>query len=589
MAGLFSACNEDNGFPTDFEEKQQLVDTLLDNSQKARNAAPLSIIPLADSTIKIATEINYHKGQLGGYYNKAVGHFFLNNYSDAIEWCDHVILLTQELNPDSIVKNKYLGSAYNLKGIIWQKKGEYATAVENLLAALDYFEANKDFKNAGTVYTNISENFRFMKDFEKAMEYNKKAESFMQSEEMVNKLTTVFQNRGNIYNNQGDFEAALQMFQMTLERARKHNDIENITHSLNNLGVSYEEMGKDNEALEYYFRALDHYKARKHYWGEANTLGNISVIYLKRREFEKAVTFTNNALEISRENDFRELTLYNYKNLGRIYETMGQFRQSLEINKQIGLLKDSLYNEEKFRTINSLEQKYKEEKAEKLIAQKDKELIQAQLNSKTLLIFLIIFGVVILLSLVIAFFLYKQVQLKKRNNEALRKKNAIIEKNNQEITQQRDEIQNQKEDLELLVNAYETHGAKELNFGKRKIPINDIIYIKYHNRISHAFLKDGRIIEHRVQLSQLSSELKYKSNFLFGQINQNYIVNFNNVNISFFNGEDEKFYYTNYLDYDHEEGRTEDFVKTRKRSALNKNFEREYKRYLRLKSFLASN
>ncbi len=96
-------------------------------------------------------------------------------------------------------------------------------------------------------------------------------------------------------------------------------------------------------------------------------------------------------------------------------------------------------------------------------------------------------------------------------------------------------------------------------------------------------------MEHRVQLSQLSSELKYKSNFLFAQINQNYIVNFDNVEIYFFEGEEEKYYYTHFLDNDFEEGRTEEFVKTRKRSGLTKNFERDFKRYQRLRAFNVAN
>ena len=87
----------------------------------------------------------------------------------------------------------------------------------------------------------------------------------------------------------------------------------------------------------------------------------------------------------------------------------------------------------------------------------------------------------------------------------------------------------------------------------------------------------------RTQLSQLLSDLKYKSPFLFSQINQNYIINFGNVEIKYYQDDNEKYYYTSFLPNDVEEGRNEDYVKTRKRSGLNTNFEREYKRYLRMK------
>lgn len=588
---LLLGCENRTLEPSQITLETDQIDSLLIKCLEARNTDPQSINSLADSCILLATQIDYTQGLLGGYYNKAIGFYFENSFESSEEWCDKTIELVDSSSPmDSTLQSKYKGNAYNLKGILWQKRGEYAKAIEYFLEALGYFESNKAIQNIATVYINISENFRFMKDFEKAMEYNKKAEEFLRNENIFgHQLNIVLQNRGNIYNNQGKYEEALRIFKNTLDSARLHNDQGNIDNALNNLGVSYEEMGKDNEALEYYFRALDNYKSRGNYWGEANTLGNISAIYLKRGEYDKAITFCKNAVQISRENEFRELILYNNHNLARIYETMGRFKESLDINKGIAELKDSLYDEEKFRTINSLEQRYREEKAQKLIAQKDKELIQAQLNSKTLLIFLIIFGVIILVSSLVGFFLYKQVQLRKKKNLELQRKNAIINAKNREITEQRDEIKHQKEDLELLLTAYETHGSKELRFGKRKIPIEEIVYIKYHNRISHAFLKDGRILEHRVQLSQLSSELKYKSNFLFSQINQNYIINFDNVEILFFDGEEEKYYYTPFLNNDFEEGRTEDYVKTRKRSGLTKNFEREYKRYLRLRTYNVAN
>ncbi len=409
-----SGCTNNTPLSENYQVQKKQVDSLLQKCTEARNTGPQSIITLADSIILIASSINYPEGELGGYYNKAIGYFFQNDFENSEEWCDIVLTKVEAETIDSLFSSKYKGNVYNLKGVIWQKKGEYATAIEHLLKALNNYESIDALSNIATVYINISENFRFMKDFEKAMEYNIKAEQFLRNESLFgHQLNTVFQNRGNIFNNQGNYEDALRMFKNTLDSAKLYNDLGNIDNALNNLGVSYEEMGKDGQALEYYFRALDNYKSRDNNWGEANTLGNISAIYLQRGEFDKAITFCKNALKIAHESEFRELVLYNKRNLARIYETMGLYKQSLDINKSIVGLKDSLYDEEKFRTINSLEQRYRDEKAQKLIAQKDKELIEAQLNSKTLLIFLIIFGVLIFISLLVGFFLYKQVHLRK--------------------------------------------------------------------------------------------------------------------------------------------------------------------------------
>ena len=82
------------------------------------------------------------------------------------------------------------------------------------------------------------------------------------------------------------------------------------------------------------------------------------------------------------------------------------------------------------------------------------------------------------------------------------------------------------------------------------------------------------------------SELNFKSHFTFSQINQNYIIHFNNTKIECYEDEDEKYYFTPFLPNDFDEGRNEDYIKTRKRSGLNKNFEREYQRFIQLRKML---
>ncbi|MCG8332710.1 MAG: hypothetical protein MI974_33805 [Chitinophagales bacterium] len=569
---LWSCRNQSSDTPI-FNIQQQEIDSLIQRATDAQNLAPHTIVPLSDTVIIASKAIAYEEGEIRGYYHKAIGYFFQSAYPKAEEYCQLVLeKLEATSSLDSTYYHNYSGNTYMLSGILEQKQGNYDHAVSFQLQALKHFEIIEKWNNVANAYGNLSENFRFIKNFEKAFLYNQKAEDFFLKADNPDRIVFVLQNRGNIFYDQGDYQSALELFEITLEKANAIEDFENIVHAINNIGASYEKLGQYEIALQNYWIALEKYQARENAWGEVITLGNISLIHMEMGQLEQAEQFSTEALNIARSQHFLELEKFATENLAEIYEEGGDYQRSLEMAKQGALLQDSLYNQQKFEIVNRLEQQFNEEKSNRIIAQKDKAIIESQLKSQRLSNIAILLALFFFAVLLGAWLFYKQAKFRKEKNDELLQKNAII--------------QNQNEDLESLVNAYEAQREKFIQIGSHKIPLDDIIYIRYQERISSIFLRDHSIIEHRTQLSHLMAELNYKSHFLFSQINQNYIVHFKNVTIEFFDSPEEKYYFTNYLSNDTDDFRTEEVIRNRKRSGLNKHFEREYQRYLRLEKLL---
>ncbi len=572
MAQLLS-CEDQAATSTPFQTDKQAIDSLVQQASDARNAAPGTIDELADSTIKLSKAINYLEGEIGGLYQKSIGYFLQSQYSKSEEYSQLVLeKLDQSPSLDSSKQYLFRGSVYTLLGILKEKTGNYNEAVSLQLKALSNYEKLDDWNNIAVVYTNLSLDFKFIKNFEKALYYNKKAEEYFIKAGKPEKNVSVLQNRGTIISDQGDYETALEIFKTTLEKAKAIDDMENVANAHNNIGVAYEELGHNEIAFQNYLAALQIHQNRNNYWGEANTLGNISLIHYKNDELDKAKQYSDLSLLISQENQFLELEKFNVEILAKIYEKQGNFEESVAMLKQVQSLQDSLYNQQKFETINRLEQQYNEERSNRIIAQQDKAIIESELRSQQLQWFISVLGLVFLLLISVAGLLYRQAKFRKEKNQELLLKNTTI--------------QNQNEDLESLVDAYKAQKEKFIQIGNHEILLDDIIYIRYQDRISTIFLKDLSTVEHRIQLSQLMSELSYKSHFLFSQINQNYIVHFKMVTIDHYKGEEEEYYFTHYLPHDLMEGRNEDYIKTRKRSGLNKTFEREYKRYRRLENLI---
>ncbi len=554
--------------------QKQEIDSLIEYAFKTRNEAPDSVVILSDSIIESSRAIDYLEGEIQGFYSKAAGKFLLGKYEEAAESCQTVLEKLETIpSVDSLFYHKLKGSTYILQGILEQRQGNYENAITLFLKALVHLEKIEDWVNIASAYVNISENFKLVKNFDKALFYNKEAEELYLRIGKAKLISTILVNRGTILFDQMEYSSALKTFEDALEEATKSGDLGNIINTLNNLGVSYEMLGEYETALTYYKTALEQYRARKDHWGEANTMGNISMIYFTLEQFEKARQFSEKALAISEAGGFLELEKFNTENLAEILEKEGDYRTSLTLQKQARVLQDSLYNQQKFEAVNRLEKQFNEEKSNRIIAQKDRDLVKTQLHSQRLLNFAISLGIFFLVVLSGAWLFYRQAQFRKEKNEELLAKNAII--------------QTQNEDLESLVDAYESQREKAIKIGSHKIHLDDIIYIRYENRVSTIFLKDQSTIEQRIQLTQLMAELSYKSHFLFSQINQNYIVHFKNTPIEYIDDEEDKFYFIPYLPHDQNEYRDEEAIKTRKRSGLTRNFERDYQRYLRLKEILA--
>jgi tetratricopeptide (TPR) repeat protein len=566
----FWGCQEKTADSSPPNTPESTIDSLVRQAIEARNLAPHSIITLSDSIIKLSQEAAYLEGEFRGLYNKAIGYYFQTRDRESQDLCYTILEKTAE-SPmlDSVFLHNINGSVYTLLGVLKKRQGNYLEAIPLHIKGLEEFEKIDNWDNIADAYANIADDFKLVKDFEKAIFYNEKAEEFYLKAENSNQLLSVYQNRGSIYYDQGNYHEALAIFESTLEKARINNDIENIIHATNNIGASYEELGQSEIALQNYITALEMYRERKDPWGEANALGNISMVNFGLTErLEQAEEYALAGLSIAQEYQFLELEKFNYENLHRIYEKKGNFQESLKMLKQAQVLQDSLYNQQKFETLSTLEQQYDKERTKLIIVQKDKAIVESQLKSQRLQSLITLLGIIFLALLSGAWLLYQQAKFRKVKNQELLQKNTII--------------QHQNEDLKSLIDAYEAQREKFIQIGPHEIPLDDIVYIRYQSRMTSIFLKDESVIEYRTQLSQLLAELNFKSHFVFSQINQNYIVHFKNVEIDFFEGEEEKYYFVSYLPNDHWEGRNEDYIKTRKRSGLNKNFEREYHRYLRL-------
>ncbi len=164
---------------------------------------------------------------------------------------------------------------------------------------------------------------------------------------------------------------------------------------------------------------------------------NFSGLYLSKAwdhfdlgEFKATEIFTDSMLYYDDKLDYVGYMM-TLSQAAELYEGVGNTKKALESYKKYSKIKDSIFTKQRVEAINELEKKYEIEK-------KEKEILSQENEISLLYIFIIIFVALVIL----AFLIFKQLQLKKEQklNQQLQKAIAMQENLEREVSNARENI-----------------------------------------------------------------------------------------------------------------------------------------------------
>ena len=237
-----------------YEDSQQRVKELLAkvNVLEKQNKKPLSKEEKNElkkefretSQELTATELNEKAFAL-------CNHGFYTNVAKAIEYLEQAILL-----------DRNYGEAYSNLGLAYDNKGDYDKAIEYYKKALKIIlrKLGSEHPNVAIYYNNLGFAYREKGDYDKAIEYFQKALKIglrKLGSEHPN-VAFYYNNLGKTYNNKGDYDKAIEYLQKALKIGLRKLGSEhpNVAITYNNLGLAYDNKGDNDKAIEYYKKAL---------------------------------------------------------------------------------------------------------------------------------------------------------------------------------------------------------------------------------------------------------------------------------------------------------------------------------------------
>ena len=181
----------------------------------------------------------------------------------------------------------------------------------------------------GSIQSLLGRIYWHIDDFATSMDYYLNALKLVQTEHhpdleisLINGLGMVQYGLENYFESLGYFKACLQKASETdlTGRADANNNIAYVLHML----------GRDREAVEYAAAALTLFEQIGAYVGKLHTLHSLGTIHFALRNYEKAMTFLQEGLELSRKNNSKLLELTYVSEISRIHQIEGNLDQAEE-------------------------------------------------------------------------------------------------------------------------------------------------------------------------------------------------------------------------------------------------------------------
>jgi tetratricopeptide (TPR) repeat protein len=414
---------------------------------------PDSFKLICDSLLDLAT---FHSDTFNiAQANKLIGNFQLikANYKDCIPYYEKALEGFKLLNDSSNIGRTYMNI-----GISFLYQGNYPLVFFQYLKAEQFLKGTKDHDGLALLYGNLSQYYEFIEKYDSAMFYLTKANRIYDISNSENNRSDLLSKFGLLYSKMGNYQLSVDYHLKAINfyeskrndylviatyinlahqyinlgqpdnaiNALKKADSLNFkigntlmqAHIYNNLGSAFFLMHNYNDAKLYFIKALSTCDIVNENTLKATILLNLGELYQASGNQLKSEEYILEGVKLTGGLGHLELLANSYKLYANYYANSGSYQEAFQYTQKYIVLKDSIFNKEKFKIVEELNTKYE-------TSQKEEELLFANellKKNKWTIITLSITGF-LLITLLFLGFKYSQkkrkanIELVKRNKE----------------------------------------------------------------------------------------------------------------------------------------------------------------------------
>ncbi|MCW3072009.1 MAG: histidine kinase [Segetibacter sp.] len=446
--------------------------------------------------LDLSTKLNYQQGKIKACIHLAQYYSAKGEYEQALKFLTDALKFCAEIKE----KGPLLAKVNVCIAAIYSGKGDYNKSLKLYLSNINILDKTNQKPEFAKALYNISIIYYYSHKLDESKIYALRSKALFEELKDTVSISTSFSLLGAICYDKEDYSAALVYYKKSLEQAEKLKDKSYLAVALNGIGIVYADTKEYSEAIVYLKKAL----AVGEEIGEQQTvvtcLLNLGICYSGSNNQTEAIKLFNQALTIAKKIGSKHSIKELYYFMTEAHEKQGNFKAALASLQQFTIVNDSIYNEENSQQINELSAKYESEKKAKEIAilnkelitkEKDRELLNAQVQQKNSIVFGTIVGTIFLVLILILLFNRKRlIQYNKyqANMNLQREKNAVDILHAQENEQVRiakdlhDGVGTYLSTLKINLQLYEGFVPKEKTDGyQNALNLIDVISIELRN------------------------------------------------------------------------------------------------------------
>lgn len=313
----------------------------------------------------------------------------------------------------------------------------------NFQEALDYFyqslEMNRlyspqNIQGESVSLNNIGLIYQELKQYDKALEYHKKALKIREEINLHSEQAISLANIGVCLHSLSRYEEAVQTYEKAILLAKSANNMRQYYSLFDNLANVYQEMKKYDKAIVNYKKALERPASLGvNPKSDLSTYSNLTAAYTQLNQPENALIYAEKGFEILTNDPL--LTNFAgtlYKSAAESHYLLGNTKKGNEYLSNYIAINDSIFSKNNADAIAGLEVKFKTQEKEIQLAESRAALAEneLQIGRKNLLIYGT--SALALLLAILGYLLYKQQKLQ---NSQLQKENELKEALNKIETQ----------------------------------------------------------------------------------------------------------------------------------------------------------
>lgn len=252
-----------------------------------------------------------------------------------------------------------LSEVYLLLGIYEEENlKNHDKAFEFYTRSLEYSKVVGDSNRYFTVKEKLANQFRRNDQFEEAISNYKEAKDYYIRNGNESKLSYVFLNISKCYaDNESLEEQEEYLNQVASSQTIKTDTILNVSYLFERIRYN-EYLNQYDETQALANQAFELSTEIEHQPYQAKALFILGQNQVKIHEYEKAIPFLSEGLELSGSSPFDPLRLDIYDNLSKAHNELENFQDAFTYVKMYSLLHDSILNRDRIEAVNNLTFKY---------------------------------------------------------------------------------------------------------------------------------------------------------------------------------------------------------------------------------------